>query len=213
MKFPKLTYKIIFADPPWEYESVKMGGSMKSGAAQKYPTMSLERLCKLPVKNIVDKSGCVLFLWVTTPLKYDIATSGLLEKWGFEYKTTVYWRKLGRMGTGYWFRGEVEDCWVCIHGNVEPFRLQIPNFIQSKVGEHSAKPIEFRAIINEVAQKFNLNPKIELFARDRIEGWACWGNEVPKSEQKILRFDTDDAHTTQLQPAEPPEDAPGSVGS
>jgi site-specific DNA-methyltransferase (adenine-specific) len=204
--FPKQTFKMIMADPPWEYESVKSGGSMTSGAAQKYPTMSLERLCKLPVKKIVDKSGCALLLWVTTPLKYDIATSGLLEKWGFEYKTTVYWRKLGKLGTGYWFRGEVEECWLCIHGKVEPFHLQIPNIIQTKVGEHSAKPKEIRRILNEVSQKFNLNPKIELFARDRIEGWACWGNETPTSEQKLLGGIDNDAYTTQLQSAEPAED-------
>jgi len=29
-------------------------------------------------------------------------------------------------------------------------------------------------------------PRIELFARERIEGWDAWGNEVPNEEQRVL---------------------------
>ena len=44
-------YKIIYADPPWRYARSKV-----QGAAEKhYPTMSIEELCALPVKEIADK--------------------------------------------------------------------------------------------------------------------------------------------------------------
>lgn len=187
MNLPNKRFKIIYADPPWEYESKKTGGSMKSGAAQKYPTMSLEELCQMSVRNCRDiVSGSVLFLWVTTPLKYDIVKSGLVESWGFEYKTTIYWRKIMSAGLGYWFRGQVEECWLCTSGKVKPFGLQIPNFIQSHVEKHSKKPREMRSIITEVSNKFDLKPCLELFSRDKIEGWDVWGNQVPESEQKLL---------------------------
>jgi len=28
--------------------------------------------------------------------------------------------------------------------------------------------------------------RIELFARERVEGWDAWGNELNNEEQKIL---------------------------
>ena len=41
-------YQALSVDPPWEYRSKRTGGSMKSGACQKYPTMSLDELASLP---------------------------------------------------------------------------------------------------------------------------------------------------------------------
>jgi len=52
---PDGLFKLIYADCPWEYRSKKSGGSMKSGAAQKYPTMTLTEICNLPVSKIADK--------------------------------------------------------------------------------------------------------------------------------------------------------------
>lgn len=49
---------------------------------------------------------------------------------------------------------------------------------QRKPGKHSEKPDEVRAIVDNSARKFKLNPKIELFARDRIETWDSWGDVV-----------------------------------
>ena len=38
-------FELIYADPPWAFNSKKSGGSMKSGASQKYKTMgALEKL-------------------------------------------------------------------------------------------------------------------------------------------------------------------------
>jgi N6-adenosine-specific RNA methylase IME4 len=40
---------------------------------------------------------------------------------------------------------------------------------------HSEKPEEVR---RRIEQLFGDAPKIELFARERAEGWDYWGNEV-----------------------------------
>lgn len=164
-------YQIIYADPPWQYDNKRTGGSMKSGAANKYPTMSLKEICQLPVKDIIAKDS-VLFLWVTCPLmEYGLA---VMKAWGYKYKTKIYWRKIMSLGLGFWFRGQVEELWLGVKGGVRPFRLQIPNFIQTKAGRHSEKPIEARKIIEMIP----LRPRIELFARERHKGWHVWGNEI-----------------------------------
>lgn len=144
---------------------------MKSGAATKYNSMTLEELCNLPILEIVSKDSA-LFLWVTCPMMRE----GLqvMDAWGYQYKTKIYWRKIMSLGMGFWFRGQVEECWLGIKGKVPAFRLQIPNFIQTKALRHSQKPEEMREIIELTA----LTPRIELFARQKSEGWDVWGDEV-----------------------------------
>jgi len=61
-RFPNKKYKIIYADPPWNYRDKAKSGNR--GAGCKYDIMTERSLCDLPVKDIADKD-CVLFLWVT----------------------------------------------------------------------------------------------------------------------------------------------------
>ena len=163
-------YKIIYADPPWEYRS-KTGNKMKSGASMKYKTMSFKELSKIPIDFVCDRD-CVLFLWVTVPLM-DVGFN-LLKAWGFKYKTAVFWRKIMSLGMGWWFRGQVEVCLLGIRGSIRAFRIQKANFIQCKVGRHSTKPIE----MYELIEMTGLDPKLELFARSKRDGWDSIGYGV-----------------------------------
>lgn len=179
-----MKFEVLVVDPPWQYRNKKTGGSMVSDSSTKYTTLSLDELCNLPVKEIADKNA-VLFLWVTTPLKYEVAQSSLVEKWGFHYKTTIYWRKIMSLGLGFNFRGQVEECWMCTRGKVKSFRTQLPNIIQSKVRKHSEKPEEFFQMVEPSLNKFNLNPKLEIFARTIRPGWYAIGNEVTGNDIRI----------------------------
>lgn len=188
-----MKFKVILADSPWEYSNKRTGGSMISGADEKYNTLSLDELCKLPVKEVSDKNS-VLFLWVTTPLKYEIAQSGLVEEWGFTYKTTIYWRKIMSLGLGFNFRGQVEECWMCTRGKIKPFRTQLPNIIESKVRKHSQKPEEFFQMIEPSLDKFKLNPRLEMFSRTIRPGWYAIGNEITGNDirvdlRKLISYD------------------------
>lgn len=90
-------YKIIYADPAWQYKQKSL-----SGAAQRhYPTMSTSEICKLPVLQIADENA-VLFLWVTFPqLK---SAFDVIKAWGFKYKTVAFvWIKQNRKSKGYFF--------------------------------------------------------------------------------------------------------------
>jgi N6-adenosine-specific RNA methylase IME4 len=183
MKLNKKGYRLVYADPAWTYNNERTGGSLNSGSSQKYDTMSLEEICGLPVNNITANDS-VLFLWVTVPLlPYGFK---VLESWGFRYKTALFWRKIMSLGMGYWFRNQIEVLLVGIKGKVSAFRMQKANFIQTKAGKHSEKPKQVYGLLEKISDKFDLNPKIELFARNRREGWDVWGNDIPDTTQMLL---------------------------
>jgi N6-adenosine-specific RNA methylase IME4 len=50
--------------------------------------------------------------------------------------------------------------------------------IMAPVGAHSAKPDEARRRIERLV----LGPYLELFARQKTDGWFAWGNEIPAEE-------------------------------
>lgn len=54
--FPDKKYDIIYADPPWSYSDKGCNGN----AAEHYPTMTVDEICKLPVN--VARGGGVLLL-------------------------------------------------------------------------------------------------------------------------------------------------------
>jgi len=178
-------YKVVLADCPWSYRNVNTGGSLISGSAEKYSTMSVEEICAMKVPEIMDPRGSVLFLWATTPLLPEAFQ--VMNSWKYHYKTSVYWRKMMSLGMGYWFRGQVEQCLVGIRGKVPAFRHQKPNFIQSKVRAHSQKPEEFWELINPALDAHGLSPRIELFCRGVPRtGWDGWGFECLNSQDLNL---------------------------
>lgn len=145
---------------------------MVSGSASKYKTMTMEDLNSLPVKEIADPEGCVLFLWATVPLLPE--SIGLMKHWGFKWKTSLFWRKVGRLGMGFWYAGQIELCMLGIMGKVKPFRCRRRNVIESKPRAHSQKPDEIWELVEPYAQE----PRIELFCRGEPRpGWYGWGLE------------------------------------
>lgn len=148
---------------------------MTSGSAAKYPVLSLDEICALNVKEIADANS-VLFMWVTTPfLPYGFE---VMNAWGFDYKTSIFWIKEGTLGLGYWWRGNVEICLFGIRGRVEAFRTSNRNYIVAKPRKHSQKPEEFFKLVEPTLDKHNLSPRVELFAREERPGWVSWGNEI-----------------------------------
>jgi N6-adenosine-specific RNA methylase IME4 len=64
-------YRVIYADPPWNYNDKCDNGSIQFGGAEKhYPAMTIQELCELPIKTI-SEDNAVLFLWTTSPLLED----------------------------------------------------------------------------------------------------------------------------------------------
>ena len=168
-------YQIIYADPPWKYQ----GEMMNSSVTDHYSVIGLENLKGIPVKKLADEN-CVLFLWVTMPKLNECFD--LIKAWGFEYKTCAFsWVKLNKSGNGYfmgqgrWTRANVELCLLATIGNISRINAGIRQLCVSPVRKHSQKPDEIR---DKIVQLVGDLPRIELFARQKTEGWDVWGNEV-----------------------------------
>ena len=151
---------------------------MGSGSAQKYVVLSLQDIQSLPVPNVADRNS-VCFLWATTPLLPEALS--VLSSWGYSYKTSLYWRKIMSLGMGFWYRGQVEQLLLGVRGGVKAFRIQKPNFVQSKAREHSQKPDEIRELVDACG----LLPRLELFARQRTDGWDCIGDGIDGRDIRV----------------------------
>ena len=172
-------YDVIYADPPWRFLTYSEKGKNRS-AERHYPTMAKVDIQNLPVKRISAKDS-VLFLWVTAPCL--IEGLELIKAWGFTYKTVAFtWVKQNKrndkpfMGLGFYTRANAEYCLIATKGKV--FKRQsraVSSVIISHRERHSKKPDEVR---DRIVKLFGDRPRIELFAREKADGWDCFGNEV-----------------------------------
>uniref|UniRef100_A0A6M3L1D4 Putative methyltransferase n=1 Tax=viral metagenome TaxID=1070528 RepID=A0A6M3L1D4_9ZZZZ len=171
--FPNKKYQIIYADPPWE---VKAGPGWASNGKSRnlvYPTMTLEEIKHLPVKDISDKE-CILFLWTIN--KYIEQSYQITRFWGFKPSTLLIWCKNPNgIGLGGTFSLTTEYLLFAWKGKCGAEKRYDTTWWIEKRGRHSEKPKLFRDIIDKT---FTNKTKIELFARQKTEGWDVWGNEV-----------------------------------
>lgn len=163
-------YQIIYADPPWRYDFSKDNADK---IEVHYPTMELKDIEKLVYELPIDENA-VLYLWSTAPKLLEALS--VMKAWGFTYKTQAVWDK-GWVGLGYWFRGQHEMLLVGVKGKFSPPQptARVSSVYHEKKGKHSRKPDYFR---NLIAVQFPDKEKLELFARQKTEGWDVWGNEV-----------------------------------
>lgn len=173
-------YRVIYADPPWSYSDHGSPGSDSLTAYARvdghYPTLSIEDICKLPVAAH-SMPNSVLFLWVTAPLLLQQpGPREVIEAWGFTAKTGMVWDKvLGNFG--HYVHACHEHLIIATRGSGLPDRpTPQPDSVQTirRSDTHSQKPEEFRQII----EKLYDGPYLELFARSRVPGWSCMGNDA-----------------------------------
>lgn len=161
-------YQIIYADPPWRYDFSK---SNSREIENQYQTMTLTDIKDL---DIPADDNAVLYLWATAPKLLEALS--VMESWGFKYKTQAMWDK-EIIGMGYWFRGQHELLLVGVKGKFSPppQSLRISSVYKERRTKHSKKPSRIRELISEW---YPDKTKVELFARQKTEGWDVWGNEV-----------------------------------
>ncbi len=167
-------FRVLLCDPPWLYGDRPPSGS---GAQQHYGGMTIEALCKLPVAAH-SQPNAVLFMWVTAPFLYaNPGPREVLEAWGFTPKTGMVWHKR-RHNFGHYVSMRHEHVIIATRGSCLPDRpTPMPDSVftsEQEAFEHSQKPEELRQIIERLYD----GPYLELFARDRHEGWAAFGNDA-----------------------------------
>lgn len=178
LKFPEKKYSIIYADPPWYFKSRSVKGEGRN-PNQHYDCMNLDDIKNMPVSDIAEKD-CVLLMWVIDPMlphAFEVITS-----WGFIYKTVAFtWAKTNSKsmgmftGMGYWTRGNPEMCLLATKGKPKRFSKAVKQLVISERREHSRKPDRIR---NDIVDLCGDVSRIELFARQKVEGWDSYGNEI-----------------------------------
>lgn len=171
-------YDVIYCDPPWDYKGQTQHSGKKSsdtgGANSHYNTVKLEDLKELDIPSI-SEDNCLMFMWTSSPhLDQAIA---LLEAWGFKYTTIGFvWDKVN-VNPGFYTMSQCEICIIGKKGKIPIPRgsRNVRQFLSKKRTKHSEKPTEFR---DRIAEMFPKQNKIELFARNKTEGWDFWGNEI-----------------------------------
>src|SRR5699024_459252 len=84
-----------------------------------------------------------------------------------------------KIGCGYYTRQNNELCLIGVKpglkNRIKPIVKNVGCSILEPAREHSRKPASVRDKIVEICGDL---PRIELFAREKTDGWDVWGNEV-----------------------------------
>lgn len=183
-------YQIIYADPPWHFGSKQLqkynGERFASLDSREYSTMTVQDICGLPIMRIAHNDSA-LFLWVTDA--HIPEALEVIKAWGFKYITVAFiwskktstWKQVATLGS--WTMKNCELCLLATRGQMLKHKKanNIYQLVEAIRTEHSTKPEEVRKRIETL---FGDLPRIELFARRKVDGWDCWGNEV-KSDIEI----------------------------
>lgn len=166
-------YQTLLVDPPWDIAFVRL--KMRPNQVEMpYSTMSMEELVKLEKRfrpHLAEK--CNLFLW-TTHTKLPDALQ-LMSIWGFKYHCLLTWDKTN--GRPCWgFKRKTEFVLYGYKGGITVNQRGhfIPTLFTEKLTTHSTKP----QILYKLLESNTPEPRLELFARHKREGWDVWGNEV-----------------------------------
>ena len=175
-------FGLIMADPPWSYEMYSARGYAKSPEAH-YSTMNLDSLKALPVETLAA-ADCLLWLWALGPQLPQALE--LINAWGFTFKTSGHWAKVGlsgkqHFGTGYILRNAGEPYIIATRGAPKTTR-SVRSVIIAPVREHSRKPDEAFTAAEQLMPDAQ---RLELFARQRRPGWSAWGNEIDKFSGEV----------------------------
>ena len=176
-------YNVIYVDDPWLFDTRTKEGKDKS-ADRHYPCMSTELLCKLPIGGLASKN-CALLMWCTWPKIFDVLP--VIESRGFKYSGLGWeWIKKNpetkkyAFGGGYGTRKNLEPCVLSRIGKPYLKTNSERDFLYAPRRTHSRKPDE----AYEKIERMYDGPYIEIWGRNRRNGWDVFGNETDKFEGK-----------------------------
>ena len=182
-------YSIIYADPPWKQNK---GGKKRvrknsSGKPLDYQTISLEEIKEhLQQATSLTTENSVLFLWTID--KYLFEAQKIAEELGYKLHARMIWNKVTGIPAAFTIRYGHEYLLYMYKGRLLPVateeRGKIHSVFTEQVKKHSQKPqIAYEIIERLYPHRY----KLEMYARNHRDGWDCWGNEVPESEQSCIK--------------------------
>ena len=161
-------FRTIYADPPWAYDNQ----GTRAATGNHYTTMPTAEIAALPVEKLAADVA-QLHLWATDAFLEDACD--IMKAWGFKRKSTLIWEK-PQMGLGNYYRLTHEYLLLGTRGEAQFPEGQRGHrsVLRSDRLKHSQKPDQFRQLVEQVGN----GPRLELFGRRQVAGWAVWGNEV-----------------------------------
>lgn len=167
-------YNIIVIDPPWLVNKL-VHKSRPNQKEMDYKRMTDEQIANMNIPLLADKE-CWLFLWTTQ--KFLFKAKNILDGWGFRYMLTMVWEKTYGRSSGMPLKGFRWNCEFILVGTnfnptLWPKRPLIPCCFQAENIRHSQKPDKFYELIKDLGEK-----RVDIFARQRRDGWDAWGDEV-----------------------------------
>lgn len=200
-----MKFDVILSDVPWQFETYSEKGKGRS-PENHYPVLTLGEIASLRVAELAAENSA-LFFWVTFPFLFhakDIIESwgfsyrtvafawaktttlgfpklfSVFEKYCKkeigEKDVVDFWKNgLWHMGNGYYTRGNVELCILAVRGRMAVADRGVRNLVVSPVKRHSAKP---KTVYSLIERLYPDRRYLELFARERRDGWVQLGNEI-----------------------------------
>lgn len=180
---PKKLYDVLLVDPPWDY----YGSTEKWAAAAKfYPLIPDNQMVEIGLGRFLTENG-VMFLWATSP-RLDFAVE-CIKSWNLHYRGVAFvWVKTKKDGLtpigAQGVRPSIVKPTTEYVLAASPIKKGRPMPLASEAVcqvvlaprmEHSRKPDEVHRRIEALYPKAS---KCEVFARRKVSGWDCVGNEV-----------------------------------
>jgi N6-adenosine-specific RNA methylase IME4 len=195
MPLPAVRAGAIMADPAVRYVTRSPKGQGRA-PSRHYVDMTPDEIMAMPVSECAG-DDCFLFLWLPNP--HIRLLEPIMSAWGFTFSGSAFaWAKTTKnavvtpisvtaapgaktpwhTGMGYTTRKNIELCWLGRRGKPKRLDRGVRELVISPVREHSRKPDEVYSHI----ERFCPGPWVELFARQRRDGWVSLGDEVDRFE-------------------------------
>jgi N6-adenosine-specific RNA methylase IME4 len=167
---PEGKYHSIIIDPPWPMPKIERDERPKQDEELDYPTMSLEDIKALPIRDLAQPDAHI-YLWVTH--KFLPFGLELLEEWGFRYQCVMTWRKNVGITPFSWMY-DTEHVLFGRRGNLPLGQLGLRLSFDAPVVGHSVKPDVFYERVAAASP----NPRLDMFPGVEHEGFEPWGLEA-----------------------------------
>ena len=164
-------YQTVIIDPPWPIQKIERYERPYQEANLDYVTMTIEAIekSKMPISE-----NAHVYLW-TTP-KFLPTAFEIFDAWDVRYIQTLVWHKnVGFTPQGL-FMNNAEFVLFGRRGNLPLIKAGEKVVFTGKVREHSRKPDEFYELVKKVSPP----PRIDIFSREKRDGFDQWGNEIDK---------------------------------
>ena len=173
-------YQIIYADPPWRQSK---GGKknirpLSSGEEFDYRTLEVVDIKGiLAMASILGAQDHNFFVWAIDKTLWD--AEQMMIELGYKLHARMIWNKVTGIPAAFTIRYGHEYLLWFYKVKLLPVALEergkIHSVFTEQVKKHSQKPDIAYQIIERL---YPHTDRLELFARNKRDGWDCWGNEV-----------------------------------